>query len=148
MTPLRQRLLLAAVSLCICCSTESDRAAAQSSQVDTLQEMFAALKRCWRAPPLALGHGGMQITVRVSFRRDGTILGKPRITFESPGASDADRISYRTAVMETLQSCTPLPFSPGLGHAVAGRPFTLKFDDRRSQPKPIEKRAWLTRTTL
>ena len=32
-------------------------------------------------------------------------------------------LQYRIAVMETLQRCTPLPFTEGLGGAVAGRPL-------------------------
>ena len=99
-----------------------DPAIGQEAKIDTLKEMFAALGRCWQSPALAQGYAGMQITVLVSFRRDGTILGKPKITFESPEATDADRLAYRVAVMETLQRCTPLPFTEGLAGAMAGRP--------------------------
>ncbi|MCK7473409.1 MAG: hypothetical protein MZV49_07520 [Rhodopseudomonas palustris] len=53
----------------------------------------------------------MQITVMVSFRRDGSIFGKPKITFESDEAGDDQRLAYRVAVMETLQRCTPLPLT-------------------------------------
>jgi hypothetical protein len=94
------------------------------------------------------GDPGMQITVLFSFKRNGEILGKPRITFESASASDADRIAYRTAIMETLQRCAPMPFTDSMGGAIAGRLITFRFDDRRNLPKPTEKRAWLTTTTL
>jgi hypothetical protein len=67
---------------------------------------------------------------------------------ESPEATEADSIAYRTAVMATLQHGTPMPFTDGMGGAVAGRPLRLRFDDRRNLPKPIEKRAWLTPTIL
>ena len=63
----------------------------------------------------------------VSFNREGAILGHPRITYETEGATDNDRLVYRVAVMETLQRCTPLPFTEGLGGAVAGRPFAFQF---------------------
>lgn len=119
-------------------------ACGQEAKIDTLKEMFAALGRCWQSPALPQGSAGMQITVLVSFRRDGSIFGQPKITFESPEASDADRLAYRVAVMETLQRCTPLPFTEGLAGAMAGRPITMRFDDRRNQPKPTEKRAWLS----
>jgi hypothetical protein len=124
------------------------RATAEGPQVDNIEEMFARLKQCWKAPLLSAGDPGMQITVLVSFKRNGEILGHPRITFESRDASDDERIVYRTAVMETLQRCSPMPFTRGMGDAVAGRPLTLRFDDRRNLPKPTEKRAWLTTTTL
>jgi len=122
--------------------------AAQEARIDNLKGLFAAIQQCWQPPRLPAGDPGMQITVLVSFKRSGDILGKPRITFESAEASGADSLAYRVAVMETLQRCTPLPFTESMGNAVAGRPFTLRFDDRRTLPKPTEKRAaWLTTTT-
>ena len=60
-----------------------------------------------------------------------------------PEATEADSIAYRTAGMETLQHCTPMPFTEGMGGAIAGRTFRVRFDDRRNLPKPTEKRAWL-----
>ncbi|MGX7743568.1 hypothetical protein [Rhodopseudomonas parapalustris] len=122
-------------------------ALAQNAPIDNLNALFSGLKQCWRPPRLQAGDPGMQITVRVSFTRGGVILGKPRITFESPEAGRDDSLAYRVAVMEALQRCTPLPFTPSMGGGVAGRPFTLRFDDRRLIPKPTEKRAWLTTTT-
>jgi hypothetical protein len=119
-------------------------AAAADETVSTLAEFFTRLKGCWQAPKLPPGHPGMQITVLFSVNRSGAIFGRPKITFESPEATDAERLIYRTAVMETLQHCTPMPFTGGLGDAIAGHPFRVRFDDRRNLPKPVEKRAWLS----
>src|SRR5437879_3583675 len=96
---------------------------AGAQQIDSLKEIFATLRSCWKPPPRAQA-GPVEITVMVSFNRDGAILGRPRITFETEGASDNDRLAYRISVMEALQRCTPLPFSEALGGAVAGRPLT------------------------
>ena len=85
----------------------------------------------------------IDITVIVSFNREGVILGHPRITYESEQASDNDRLQYRIAVMETLQRCTPLPFTEALGGAVAGRPLAIPFRTRKRPPKPDERKAWL-----
>ena len=117
-------------------------AQAEPQQLDTIKEVFARLYSCWRPPP-AWRANPIDITVIVSFNREGVILGQPRITYESGNPSDNDRIAYRTAVMETLQRCTPLPFTEGLGGAVAGRPFAVTFRSRKRPPKPEEKRAWL-----
>jgi hypothetical protein len=87
---------------------------------------------------------GIDITVTVSFNRNGDIIGHPRITYESEQATDNDRLMYRIAVMEALQRCTPLPFTEGMAGAIAGRLFAIQFHNRRPSPKPIEKRAWLT----
>jgi hypothetical protein len=116
-------------------------ARAEEAPANTLQEIFEKLKHCWKGPKLPPSHAGMQVTVLVSFTRSGEILGHPRITYESPNATDDDRLQYRIAVMNTLQACTPMPFTDSLGNAVAGRPFTVRFDDRRRKPKPTERRA-------
>jgi len=117
-------------------------AQAEPPQLDTIKDVFAKLYSCWRPPP-ASRTNPMDITVIVSFNREGAILGQPRITYESGNAGDNDRIAYRIAVMETLQRCAPLPFTEGLGGAVAGRPFAVTFRSRKRPPKPEEKRAWL-----
>lgn len=115
---------------------------AEPPALDSLKEIFVRLHSCWKPPPLSLANP-IDITVVVSFNREGVILGHPRITYESEQASDNDRLQYRVAVMETLQRCAPLPFTEGLGGAVAGRPLTIPFRTRKRPPKPEEKRAWL-----
>ncbi|QOZ26088.1 hypothetical protein [Bradyrhizobium sp. CCBAU 51753] len=117
-------------------------AAAESEQLDTIRDVVLAIHRCWRPPPPDKA-GPIDITVIVSFNRAGAILGHPRITYESQGASDKDRVQYRIAVMEALQRCTPLPFSESLGGAVAGRPFAIPFRNKKYPPKSQERRAWL-----
>ena len=99
--------------------------------LNTLTDLGAALRACWVPPPLEQARPGMQITVMMSFRRNGELFGQPRITFESAGASDGDRLAYRTAVAQMLKRCSPLPFSEGLGNAIAGRPFPMRFIDNR-----------------
>jgi len=99
--------------------------------VNTIAEVFAALEACWVPPTLAQARAGMQITVMVSFKRSGELLGKPRITYETPEASNDERMAYRLAMAEALRRCTPLRFTDALGNALAGRPMTLRFIDNR-----------------
>ena len=117
-------------------------ARAEPGALNTLKEIFDRLGACWKPPPPSRANP-TDITVIFSFNREGVILGHPRITYESEQASDNDRLQYRIAVMETLQRCTPLPFTEALGGAVAGRPLTILFKNRKPQPKPNERRAWL-----
>jgi hypothetical protein len=121
---------------------------AEPGQVDNIKEAFARLRTCWKPPPASQANPDVDITAIVTFTRDGNILGHPKITYESENATDNDRLLYRIAVMEALQRCTPMPFTEGMGGAVAGRPFAVRFQTRKPPPKPIEKRAWLTTTTL
>jgi hypothetical protein len=116
-------------------------APAQPAQVNTIADVFARLRTCWRPPDPARVHPDIDITVVVSFTRSGEILGRPRVTYESEQAGDNDRLLYRIAAMEALQRCTPMPFTEGMGGAIAGRPFAIRFRNRK--PPPGEKRAWL-----
>jgi hypothetical protein len=119
-------------------------AQAEPARLDTIRDIFARLRSCWKAPPTSRANP-IDITVVVSFNRAGAILGHPKITHESENASDNDRLIYRVAVMEALQRCTPLPFTEALGGAVAGRPIAVPFrSSRKLPPKPTEHRAWLT----
>jgi hypothetical protein len=93
---------------------------------NTLKEVFDKFGACWK-PPLPSEARPMDLTVRFSFKRDGEILGKPRITYESASATDNDRLAYRIAVMEALQRCSPMPFTEKLAGAIAGYPLVIHF---------------------
>lgn len=129
-------LLLAAVS----------SAPAQPAQVNTIADLFARLRTCWKPPEPSRVHPDIDITVIVSFNRAGEILGHPRVTYESEQADDNDRLLYRIAVMQALQRCVPMPFTEGMAGAAAGRPFAIRFHNRK--PPPAEKRAWLIQKIL
>jgi hypothetical protein len=119
-------------ALAIAALATSAAAQVPRAPVNTISELGAALRACWVPPPLDQARPGMQITVQMTFRRNGELFGKPRITFESSGASDDDRLTYRLAVAEMLKRCASLPFTDAFGNAVAGRPFNMRFiDDRK-----------------
>jgi hypothetical protein len=125
----------------------SAAALAQTDEpVNTIKDVYARIRTCWKPPAPSVAHPAIDITVIVSFNRAGQILGRPRVTYESEQADDNDRLMYRIAVMEALQRCTPMPFTEGMAGAVAGRPFAIQFHNRR--PPPAEKRAWLIQKTL
>ncbi len=141
MAPARRPLNGFAAALLSCLYASAGQA--QPAQVNTIQEVVAKLRTCWKPPPRSRANPGIDITVVVSFNRAGDILGHPKITHELQQATDNDRLMYRTAVMEALQRCTPMPFTEAMAGAAAGRPFALQFRNRRPPPQP-EKRAWLT----
>jgi len=121
---------------------------AEPARVDSIKDVYARLRTCWKPPAASRANPGIDITVIVSFNRDGNIFGHPKITYESQEATDDDRLNYRIAVMEALQRCTPMPFTEGMAGAVAGRPFAVQFRNRKIPPQPVEKRAWLTTKIL
>ena len=141
MAPRRHQLVVIAAALLfgLFCSAGQ----AQPAQVNTIKDVVAKLLTCWKPPPPSRANP-IDITVLVSFNRAGEILGHPKITYESEQATENDRVEYRIAVMETLQRCTPMPFTESMAGAVAGRPFAVQFRNRKPPPQPTEKRAWLT----
>jgi hypothetical protein len=100
-------------------------------KVDNIRTMFAALRACWQPPEADKAHQGMQMSVRFAFNRNGGIIGEPRVTYTTPGVDDDTRRAYHDAITEALDRCTPLPFSAGMGGAIAGRPIAIRFVDNR-----------------
>lgn len=102
-------------------------------RLETIRDMSAALRACWTPPAKDAARTGTQISVRLSFKRNGEPVGEPRVTFVSSGTPADVRQTYLDAVTAALKRCTPLPFSAGLGGALAGRPIAIRFVDDRPQ---------------
>jgi len=130
----KSRSRIAGEVLVIAALAGSAAAQSPSAPINTLSELEAALLNCWEPPPIEQSRPGMQITVLMSFKRNGELFGQPRITFQSGDASDLERTSYRTAVAEMLKRCASLPFTQALGNALAGAPLTMRFVDDRERP--------------
>jgi hypothetical protein len=111
---------------------EAAKDTAEDRPLDSIREMFAALRACWVPPPKDAARHGMEYTIRFAFKRDGEIVAPPRVTYASHGAPADVRDIYRDAVNAALQRCTPLHFSDGMGGAVAGRPIAIRFVDNRT----------------
>jgi hypothetical protein len=101
-------------------------------KLNTIRDLFDALRACWVPPPQEEARHGMQMAVRLSFKRDGEIIGMPRVTYTSPDAPADARDVYHEAIEAALGRCTPLPFTAGLGGALAGRPIAIRFVDNRT----------------
>ena len=95
--------------------------------LNTLREIYSTLRVCWSPPRLDKARGHLELSVRLSFRGSGEILGEPFISFETPNVSEEERLAYRISVAQALQRCTPLRFSKGLGGAIAGHPMNIRF---------------------
>ena len=99
--------------------------------LDTIGDLFAALRSCWTPPPADAARADMQMTVRFSFNRTGGIIGAPRMTFATAGAPADVRATYLKAINASLNACMPLKFSGDLGGALAGRPIAIRYVDNR-----------------
>jgi hypothetical protein len=115
------------VGLAVALSTPSLGLAQQAPAgppVNTLQEMGAALWSCWTPPP---GTQNFEVTIRFSLKRSGDVLGKPRITFSTFNGDPQEQRLIMNMILSSLEMCTPVNVTPGLGAAVAGRILTMTF---------------------
>ncbi|MDX7952911.1 hypothetical protein P7D22_17230 [Lichenihabitans sp. Uapishka_5] len=95
--------------------------------LNTYRAVADALGRCWRPPPRFAGQRWTTVTLRVSFKRDGSVNGMPRIPYADPGLTADARSGLNQSLTAALQRCTPLKVTPGLGSAIAGQIFALRF---------------------
>lgn len=88
-----------------------------------------ALGRCF-TPPTTFAWGS--VTLRVAFKRDGTVFGVPRVPYSDAATSD-QKTELADSLLAGLKHCAPLPISASLGSAVAGEIFAIRFihEDKR-----------------
>jgi hypothetical protein len=106
--------------------------AADDHTLNTIRDMFAALRACWVPPPKDEAHHGMEYTILFAFKRDGTMIAAPRMTYSSHDVPSTTRDVYRVAIDAALKRCTRLHFTDGMGGAEAGRPIAIRFVDDRT----------------
>jgi hypothetical protein len=93
----------------------------RSGPIDLPPEVGPSIAACWQAP-----HQGDQITVQLSFRRDGSIFGKPRINYVKPMDSLSTQ-ALTESIFKALDACLPLQFTPRLAANIAGQVFVIRF---------------------
>jgi hypothetical protein len=99
--------------------------------LNTLRDLFFTLRACWTPPAVADAQHGMQMTVRISYKKSGDVFAPPQLTYVLEGSSQKVRDTYRNAIAQSLQDCAPLHFSRGFGGAIAGKPILIRYIDDR-----------------
>ncbi len=102
---------------------------ARSAPANTLPDLWRELSACVKAPG---GSVGSELTIVFALRRDGSLLGKPRIT-HSQLLGDADaQNAFVAGAIGALAKCLPISITDDLGGAIAGRPLSIRIG---MQPK-------------
>jgi hypothetical protein len=113
---------------------EAGAGVAPKGPLNTLNDVGQAVLNCWKWPPESEVQGGMELTIRLSFRRNGEIFGA-KLSYQKRDVPDAEKALYYAALIDAMKLCSPLPLSPSLGEAIAGRPFVFTFKDTRKERK-------------
>jgi hypothetical protein len=99
-------------------------ATASDAPANTLRELFGKLNDCLVTPK---GNIGSELTIVFSLRRDGALLGKPKITFAKLPGDISDQRKFAEGVETAFDKCLPVAITDGLGGAIAGRPLSMRF---------------------
>jgi hypothetical protein len=110
-------------------STDDTDKTAHDKSLDSIREMYAALRACWT--PAAEGRGAPRHGIHYPFR-----LQARRRDHRS---ATQDLFEPRSSGRSALKRCTPLHFSRGMAGAVAGRPIAIRFVDERTLANSIDK---------
>ena len=86
------RFQIAGEALAIAALSASAVAQNPQAPINTLTHLEAALQACWVPPPIEQSRPGMQITVLMSFKRNGEL-------FEQPSFSIEGSVGYATLVI-------------------------------------------------
>ena len=106
---------------------DDDAARPRNKPVETLRAVFPAVAACWRPPEGLKRFEHNEVTLRFALRRDGSVIGTPRVTFSQTPADARGRALLIEASLAAVRRCTPLRITPGLGGAIAGLPLSLRF---------------------
>jgi hypothetical protein len=101
--------------------------------LDRLNEIAELLAKCLELPPDGSSLAGMELALKLAFKRDGELLADPRFTYTHE-ASQKVKEAYHAAALDMLKRCTPLPVTDKFGGAIAGRPFIVAIRDARDLP--------------
>jgi hypothetical protein len=111
------------LALSLCASAQG--AEAQPPLVARVHGIATGIAACWRPP-----HDDDQVTVRLSFTREGAVIGEPRIVFVQSSGGSADDSVLARSMLTAIHDCTPLHFSARLGSAIAGQVLDIRFIGR------------------
>ena len=117
----RTARLLAAIAL-LALGARAHAAASQPPVVTRVHGIATGIAACWRPP-----HDNDQVTVRLSFTREGAVIDEPRIVFARSSGGRADDSALARSMLKAVRECTPLHFSAQLGSAIAGQVLDIRF---------------------
>jgi hypothetical protein len=97
--------------------------AQDAAPANTLVDLQRQLGACMAGK--ARGPAGSRLTIMLMMKRDGSIFGKPRITFSHLEGDKESRQAFVDDAERAVEACLPFRITPSLGGAIAGRPFVI-----------------------
>ena len=130
----RAMIALAAVFACATRMFAEDPALAEdAAPANTLADLQRQFTACMKGT--STGPAGSRLTIMLMMKRDGSIFGKPRITFLHLEGDKESRQAFVDDVERSVEACLPFRITPSLGGAIAGRPFVVTLGRPKAEQK-------------
>ena len=97
--------------------------AQETAPANTLMDMRRQFAACMSDRPI--GPAGSRVTFMFAMKRDGSIFGKPRITYSHLEGDEEARRRFVEDAEGAVSACLPFKVTPALGGAIAGRMFSV-----------------------
>jgi len=78
--------------------------AAHADPANTLNDLWQGLSTCARRAQVALDAARSEVTVRFTLKRDGSLQGKPRITYSRLIGKDVDQQAFVASSLSATAS--------------------------------------------
>lgn len=102
--------------------------AAPANTLADLQRQFSACMKGKSAGP-----AGSRLTIMLMMKRDGSIFGKPRVTFSHLEGDKESQQAFVDNAERAVEACLPFRITPSLGGAIAGRLFVITIGRAKAE---------------
>ncbi len=109
----------------------ANAAAEEAAPANTLMDMRRQLETCMAGKPV--GPVGSAVTFVFMMKRDGSVFGKPRITYSHLEGDEQARRRFLDDAERAVDACLPFKVTPALGGAIAGRMFSVRIGQRKPE---------------
>ncbi len=126
-----------ALTAAFACATrifaEDPALAEEAAPANTLVDLQRQFGACMSGK--AAGPAGSRVTIMLMMKRDGSIFGRPRITFSHLEGDREARQTFADDVERAVEACLPFRITPSLGGAIAGRPFFITIGRPKTEQR-------------
>ena len=104
-----------------------------AAPANTLVELQRQLGACMAGK--SPGPAGSRLTIMLMMKRDGSIFGKPRITFSHLEGDKDTRRQFVDDAERAVEACLPFRITPSLGEAIAGRQLVISLGRSKAEQR-------------
>ena len=105
--------------------------AASAAPLENVSEIGPSLIQCWH-PPAA--PDGSAVTLRFGFRRDGSLMGTPRVTYISVEGGAMLQRAFADSAVRAIEQCSPLKLPPRFAATIGGKVYVMQFAILKRHP--------------